>query len=192
MLSGKFHGRDLGSGTGLWQMSEQVRAGDDASRRVLEAESCMHRSKGHCMTMGTASTMASMVEALGMSLPGNAAIPAVDARRSTLAQMTGRRIVEMVREDLRISQHPDAASIRKCHSRQRSHRRIHQRRDSSDRDRRTHRRATCPRRFRSTGFDLALPGQHSALRKISHGRFLLCGRPAGVLRELDEAGALAS
>jgi dihydroxy-acid dehydratase len=70
----------------------------------FEAESCMHRSKGHCMTMGTASTMASMVEALGMSLPGNAAIPAVDARRNTLAQLTGRRIVEMVREDLRISQ----------------------------------------------------------------------------------------
>jgi L-arabonate dehydrase len=69
----------------------------------FEAESCMHRSKGHCMTMGTASTMASMVESLGMSLPGNAAIPAVDARRYTLAQLTGRRIVEMVHEDLRMS-----------------------------------------------------------------------------------------
>ena len=69
----------------------------------FEAESCMNRSKGHCMTMGTASTMASMVEALGMSLPGNAAIPAVDARRNTLAQMTGRRIVQMVHEDLRMS-----------------------------------------------------------------------------------------
>ncbi len=104
MLSGKFHGRDLGSGTGLWQMSEQVRAGAMQVEEFFEAESCMHRSKGHCMTMGTASTMASMVEALGMSLPGNAAIPAVDARRNTLAQLTGRRIVEMVREDLRISQ----------------------------------------------------------------------------------------
>ena len=103
MLSGKFHGHDLGSGTGLWQMSEQVRAGSMPVKEFFEAESCMHRSKGHCMTMGTASTMASMVEALGMSLPGNAAIPAVDARRNTLAQMTGRRIVEMVREDLRIS-----------------------------------------------------------------------------------------
>jgi dihydroxy-acid dehydratase len=103
MLSGKFHGRDLGSGTGVWQMSEQVRAGAMRVEEFFEAESCMHRSKGHCMTMGTASTMASMVEALGMSLPGNAAIPAVDARRNTLAQMTGRRIVEMVREDLRMS-----------------------------------------------------------------------------------------
>ncbi len=103
MLSGKFHGRDLGSGTGIWQMHDQVRAGAMKLEEFFEAESCMHRSKGHCMTMGTASTMASMVEALGMSLPGNAAIPAVDARRNTLAQMTGRRIVEMVREDLRMS-----------------------------------------------------------------------------------------
>ncbi len=103
MLSGKFHGRDLGSGTGLWQMSEQVRAGAMKVEEFFEAESCMHRSKGHCMTMGTASTMASMVESIGMSLPGNAAIPAVNARRNTLAQMTGRRVVEMVREDLRMS-----------------------------------------------------------------------------------------
>jgi L-arabonate dehydrase len=104
MLSGKFQGHDLGSGTGVWQMSEKVRSGEMKMEEFSEAESCMHRSKGHCMTMGTASTMASMVEALGMSLPGNAAIPAVDARRYTLAQMTGRRIVAMVNEDLRMSQ----------------------------------------------------------------------------------------
>jgi L-arabonate dehydrase len=103
MLSGKFHGRDLGSGTGLWQMTDQLRSGAMKAEEYFEAESCMHRSKGHCMTMGTASTMANMVEALGMSLPGNAAIPAVDARRNTLAQMTGRRIVQMVREDFCIS-----------------------------------------------------------------------------------------
>lgn len=103
MLSGKFQGRDLGSGTGLWQMTDEVRTGRMKPEEFFEAEGCMHRSKGHCMTMGTASTMASMVEALGMSLPGNAAIPAVDARRNTLAQMTGRRIVQMVREDLCIS-----------------------------------------------------------------------------------------
>jgi L-arabonate dehydrase len=104
MLSGKFHGRDIGSGTGVWQMSEAVRSGEITKEEFSEAESCMHRSKGHCMTMGTASTMACMVEALGMALPGNAAIPAVDARRYTLAQMTGRRIVEMIKEDLRMSQ----------------------------------------------------------------------------------------
>jgi dihydroxy-acid dehydratase len=103
MLSGKFEGRDIGSGTGVWQMSEEVRAGRMTPEHFTTAESCMHRSKGHCMTMGTASTMASMVEALGVSLPGNAAIPAVDARRARLAQLTGRRIVEMVKEDLRLS-----------------------------------------------------------------------------------------
>jgi L-arabonate dehydrase len=103
MLSGKFRGRDLGSGTGVWQMFEQISAGAMKIEEAFEAESCMHRSKGHCMTMGTASTMANMVEALGMSLPGNAAIPAVDARRNTLAQMTGRRVVEMVREALCMS-----------------------------------------------------------------------------------------
>jgi L-arabonate dehydrase len=103
MLSGKFKGGELGSGTGVWQMSEDVRAGKMSQDEFVAAESCMNRSKGHCMTMGTASTMACMVEALGMALPGNAAIPAVDARRYTQAQLTGRRIVEMVREDLRMS-----------------------------------------------------------------------------------------
>jgi L-arabonate dehydrase len=103
MLNGKFRGADVGSGTGVWQMTELVTAGKMPLRDFFEAESCMNRSKGHCMTMGTASTMASMVEALGVGLPGNAAIPAVDAHRSTLAQLTGRRIVQMVREDLRLS-----------------------------------------------------------------------------------------
>jgi L-arabonate dehydrase len=103
MLSGHFRGKVVGSGTGVWQMSEDVRAGKMAQEEFTAAESCMHRSKGHCMTMGTASTMASMVEALGVSLPGNAAIPAVDSRRYRLAQLSGRRIVEMVREDLVLS-----------------------------------------------------------------------------------------
>ena len=100
MLNGKFRGQDIGSGTGVWKMSEMVRAGEMTQEDFTAAESCMHRSKGNCMTMGTASTMASMVEALGMSLPENAAIPAADTRRNRLAQMTGRRIVEMVKEDL--------------------------------------------------------------------------------------------
>ena len=103
MLDGKFRGKDIGSGTDVWTMSEQVRAGSLTLADFMEAESCMSRSAGHCMTMGTASTMASMVEALGMGLPSNAAIPAVDSRRYVLAHMAGRRIVEMVREDLRMS-----------------------------------------------------------------------------------------
>jgi L-arabonate dehydrase len=103
MLTGHFRGKQLGSGTGVWQMSEDVRAGKMAQEEFVAAESCMHRSKGHCMTMGTASTMASMVEALGVALPGNAAIPAVDSRRYRQAQLTGRRIVEMVEEELVLS-----------------------------------------------------------------------------------------
>ncbi len=99
MLNGKWRGQELGSGTGLWSMSEQVRAGTLKLEEFFEAESCMHRSHGSCMTMGTASTMASMVEALGVGLPGNAAYPAVDGRRNVLARMSGRRIVEMVHSD---------------------------------------------------------------------------------------------
>ncbi len=103
MLSGKWRGQELGSGTGVWSMSEQVRAGTLKLQDFFEAESCMHRSHGSCMTMGTASTMASMVEALGIGLPGNAAYPAVDGRRNVLARMAGRRAVEMVHEDMRLS-----------------------------------------------------------------------------------------
>src|SRR5262245_33638939 len=103
MLSGKYRGTDIGSGTNVWSMSEDLRAGKLTLEEFHEAESCMHRSHGHCMTMGTASTMASMVEALGLGLPGNAAFPAVDARRNVLARMAGRRIVEMVKEKLVLS-----------------------------------------------------------------------------------------
>jgi len=103
MLSGKYRGGELGSGTGVWQVSEALRAGQVPYEDFVEMESCMHRSHGHCMTMGTASTMASMVEALGVGLPGNAAIPAVDGRRNVLARMAGRRAVQMVDEDLVLS-----------------------------------------------------------------------------------------
>lgn len=103
MLNGKYRGEDIGSGTNLWRYSEDVRAGQMSLEDFMAAESCMSRSAGHCMTMGTASTMACMVEALGLALPTNAAIPAVDSRRYVLAHMAGRRIVEMAKEDLRIS-----------------------------------------------------------------------------------------
>ncbi|WP_284614354.1 IlvD/Edd family dehydratase [Aquabacterium humicola] len=104
MLNGRWRGQTLGSGTGVWRMSEEVRAGTLKLQDFFEAESCMHRSHGHCMTMGTASTMACMVEALGIGLPGNAAYPAVDGRRNVLARAAGRRIVEMVHQDQTISQ----------------------------------------------------------------------------------------
>src|SRR5439155_17177137 len=103
MLDGRFRGERIGSGTDIWRFSEDVKAGKMAVADFLDAEACMSRSPGHCMTMGTASTMAVMVEALGMGLPGNAAIPAVDSRRMVLAQLAGRRIVDMVRDDIVIS-----------------------------------------------------------------------------------------
>ncbi|MGH6891482.1 MAG: IlvD/Edd family dehydratase [Dongiaceae bacterium] len=103
MLNGKFRGRDVGSGTSVWQFSEAVKAGEMTLADFMSAESGMSRSPGHCMTMGTASTMASMVEALGIGLPENAAYPAVDARRKRLAHLVGNRAVQIVKEDLRIS-----------------------------------------------------------------------------------------
>jgi len=103
MLNGKFKGEDIGSGTAVWRFSEAVKAGELSLKDFMSAESGMSRSPGHCMTMGTASTMASMVEALGMGLPMNAALPAVDARRKRMAHLVGGRIVDMVKEDLRIS-----------------------------------------------------------------------------------------
>ncbi len=104
MLNGKFRGRDIGSGTDVWRLSDDLRVGRISVEDYQEAESCMSRSDGHCMTMGTASTMACMVEALGLTLPGAAAIPAADSRRRRVAHLSGRRIVEMVRKDLRMSQ----------------------------------------------------------------------------------------
>ena len=103
MLNGWFRGERVGSGTALWQMSEDIKAGKMTKEDFLEAEQAMSRSPGTCNTMGTASSMASMTEALGIALSGNAAIPAVDSRRRVMAHVSGRRIVEMVKEDLKPS-----------------------------------------------------------------------------------------
>jgi L-arabonate dehydrase len=103
MLNGYFRNERVGSGTHLWKFSEAVKAGEMTREEFVEAEASMSRSPGSCNTMGTASTMASMAEALGMALSGNAAIPAVDSRRRVMAQMTGRRIVQMVKDDLKPS-----------------------------------------------------------------------------------------
>lgn len=100
MLNGKYQGCDIGSGTDLWKFSDDLRAGRMSREEFREAESSMSRSDGHCMTMGTASTMACMVEALGMTLSGAAAVPASDSRRRRIAHLAGNRIVEMVREEL--------------------------------------------------------------------------------------------
>lgn len=103
MLNGKHKGKDIGAGTIVWQMHEELKAGKIDLNEFLSAESGMSRSAGTCNTMGTASTMACIAEALGTSLPHNAAIPAVDSRRYVLAHLSGMRIVDMVHEDLRLS-----------------------------------------------------------------------------------------
>lgn len=103
MLNGYYRNERVGSGTHIWKFSEAVKAGTMTQEEFAEAETSMSRSPGSCNTMGTASTMASMAEALGMALSGNAAIPAVDSRRRVMAQITGRRIVQMVKDDLKPS-----------------------------------------------------------------------------------------
>ncbi|MCB0326132.1 MAG: dihydroxy-acid dehydratase [Bdellovibrionales bacterium] len=103
MLNGKHKGKDIGSGTDVWKFSEAVRAGQMSAQDFFAAEEGMSRSPGTCMTMGTASTVACLVEALGLSLPYNGTLPAVDARRKTLCHLSGMRIVEMVHQDQKLS-----------------------------------------------------------------------------------------
>jgi L-arabonate dehydrase len=103
MLNGRFKGECLGSGSFNWMVKEKMLVENYSAEDIMEAEIGVARSAGHCMTMGTASTMACMVEALGLTLPGAAAIPAVDSRKKVMAQLSGRRIVEMVREEMNLS-----------------------------------------------------------------------------------------
>ena len=103
MLRGIRGQEELGSGTDNWRLWAERRAGRLSEEEFCEYEACISRSAGHCMVMGTASTMAAMAEALGMALPGNAAIPAADARRMALAEFAGRRVIEMAREGLKPS-----------------------------------------------------------------------------------------
>jgi dihydroxy-acid dehydratase len=103
MLNGRFKGECLGSGSFNWMVKEKMLVENYSAEDILEAEIGVARSAGHCMTMGTASTMACMVEALGLTLPGAAAIPAVDSRKKVMAQLSGRRIVEMVKEHMNLS-----------------------------------------------------------------------------------------
>jgi len=102
MLNGRYKGQTIGSGTHVWKFDEDMKTGKMTQEDCEFAESCMSRSIGHCMTMGTASTMACMVESLGLTLSGASAIPAADSRKKVMAQLSGRRIVDMVKEDLTI------------------------------------------------------------------------------------------
>jgi len=102
MLKGHWRGKEIGT-SDVWRFDEAFKLGEINEQQLTEAEGCMARTQGHCAVMGTASTMATMVEALGLSLPNNAAIPAADVRRKVISQLSGRRIVEMVKEDLTLS-----------------------------------------------------------------------------------------
>ena len=179
MLRGIHCGKPIGSGTNMISMSEQLRAGQITLAEFHEAEADMHRSHGHCMTMGTASTMACMVEALGVGMPGNAAIPAVDARRNLLAREAGRRIVELVRDRHRAVEDPHPPGVRERDPRQRRHRRLDQRRRAPDRDRAAHRRRSRARRLGPPRTRRALPRRHHAVGAVPDGGLLRGGRTAG-------------
>ena len=163
MLNGKFRNQNIGSGTDVYRFTTELRAGSISRLDYLEAEAGISRSDGHCMTMGTASTMACMVEAVGLTLPSGAAIPGPDARRKRLGHLAGNRIVEMVREGLAHVAHPDAASHRKRHQGQRSTGRLDQLRGASVGHCRTARRRIGFGRLRPLGQPHAALGQSNAL-----------------------------
>jgi len=183
MLSGWYKGERIGSGTNTWSLSEDLRAGRISRDEFHEAESCMHRSHGHCMTMGTASTMACMVEALGVGLPGNAAYPAVDARRNVIAREAGRRIVDLVEKDVALSKILTRAAFQNAI-------RVNAAIGGST-NAVIHLIAIANRigvklsldDWREFGRDVhtlvnLMPGRFATLRQIPDGRFLLCRRSA--------------
>ncbi|MFC6082785.1 IlvD/Edd family dehydratase [Sphaerisporangium aureirubrum] len=192
MLNGKYRGQDVGSGTHVWKFEAEIKAGRMSAQEGHVAEGCMARSNGHCMTMGTASTMACMAEALGMQLPGSAAWPAVDSRRFEVAQEAGQRIVAMVEEDLR----PSAILTREAFENAiRTNAAI-----GGSTNAIIHLTALAGR----LGVDLALDDFDALVRDVPtivdlmpSGRFLMedfcyAGGLPVVLRELDEAGLLNS
>jgi dihydroxy-acid dehydratase len=134
MLNGRFRGGTIGSGSFNWVIKEKQKKDKFNEEDMLEAEICAARSIGHCNTMGTASTMATMVEALGLTLPGMSSIPAADSRKKVLTQLSGRRIVEMVRENMTLSK------VLKCNCCKCRYRRFNQFIDSLNRHRRKNRR----------------------------------------------------
>ena len=178
MLRGIHCGVPIGSGTNTISMSERLRSGQITLEEFHEAEADMHRSHGHCMTMGTASTMACMVEALGVGMPGNAAIPAVDARRNLLAREAGRRIVKMVEDDIVLSKILTREAFENAI-------RVNAAVGGST-NAVVHHIAMARRigvavdlgRLGSARPRRALPGQHHALRPVPHGGLLRGRRPA--------------
>ena len=179
MLRGMWRDREIGSGTDARKIWAERRADNISDEEIAEVESCLSRSAGHCMVMGTASTMAAMAETLGITLPGNAAIPASDSRRLVLSEMSGRRAVEMALErGPRPLRALHRGGLRQCDPRRHGDRRQHQCHRPPHRHRRAHRRpaAALPLR-RAVALDAA-PRQRAAVGQVPDGGLLLRGRPA--------------
>ena len=195
MLNGRWRDEEVGSGTDLWRISDMRARGEITDEEYLEVEAGYSRSDGHCNTMGTASTMTSMAEALGTTLTGAAAIPAADSRRRALAHITGRRIVQMVHEDLRLSQILTPAGVPQRDRDAARARRLDQCRHPPAGDRRPARHRPPARAFRRALAPGAVPRQSQAVRRVPHGG-LPCRRgvPAVMaeIRDLLELGAMTA
>ena len=189
MNNGWHHGERTGSGTVVWQARKDLAEGKIDYEQFMEIVTSSAPSVGHCNTMGTASTMNALAEALGMSLPGCAAIPAPHRERGQIAYETGRRIVDMVSGGPQTLRHPDARGLREHDRGQQRHRRLDQRADPRQRHRPPHRRQARHRRLATDRPSRAAARQHAAGRQVSRRGVPPGGRGAGGRARADEAKA---
>ena len=190
MLNGWFNGERTGSGTILWRARELMARGEIDAREFTELVASSAPSAGHCNTMGTASTMNSLAEALGMSLPGCAAIPAPHRDRQEMAYLTGKRSVEIVREDLRPSQVLTRGGVRERDRGQLRDRRVDERADPAERDRTPRRRRARQRRLGADRLRRAVTRQHAAGGRVPRRGVLPRRRRAGRRRRADRHGKI--
>ena len=178
MLNGWWKGERAGSGTIKWAASKRLAAGEIDYDEFIDSIAASAPSIGHCNTMGTASTMNALAEALGLSLPGCAAIPAPYRERGQIAYETGKRAVEIVLEDLKPLRHPDPQGVRERHRRLLGDRRLDQCADPPQRDRPPCRRAARDRGLGDDRLRRAAARQHAAGRQISRRGISPRRRPA--------------
>ena len=179
MLTGQWRGQRLGSGTDGKKLFDLYRTGRLSEEEWCEVEGCIARTAGHCAVMGTASTMTSLAEVLGMTLPGCANIPAPDSRRMAIAELTGRHVVEMIEPKLTPSRILTRDALRKRDDHVDGHGRVDQRRGSPDRDRRAAWHPAHAGRFRPGFAPHALHRERPALRRIHDGGSVSCRRRSG-------------
>ena len=179
MLNGHWRGREIGSCSDCWHYHEELRAGRITEAEWVEIENSMSRSNGHCMTMGTASTMACVTEAIGLTLAGGAAIPAVDSRRHQLAETAGRQIVALVGERPEAVRHPHARGVRERNPRLARDLGLDERDPAPHRLCRTRRCRAPAAALRRAVHDDPLARRPEARRAVSHGGLLLRRRRAG-------------